>query len=105
MSWLRGLNETLVHEGSCFHSITDHRKSDNPYRSKYGTHWEEEIRKTISMKQYICVRDLVEHIHDCSKETFAGKTHENTWYFYHDALKLMTAKSTVNWMKEQGYYK
>ena len=57
------------------------------------------------MKQYVCVRDLVEHIHDRSKEAFAGTTHENTWYFYHDALKLMTAKLTVKWMKEKGYYK
>ena len=30
--------------------------------------------------------------------------HEDDWFFYHDALKQMTAKSTVKWMKEKGYY-
>ena len=56
------------------------------------------------MKQYCCIRDLVQHIVDSSKEAFKGTVHESDWYFYHDALSQLTAKSTVAWMKEQGYY-
>ena len=56
------------------------------------------------MKQYVCIRDLVQHIHDQTKEVYLGTSHENDWFFYHDALKQMTAKSTVVWMKEKGYY-
>ena len=56
------------------------------------------------MKQYVCIRDLVEHIHNYSAEVFRGTVHENDWFFYHDALKQLTAKSTVVWMKEKGYY-
>ena len=28
--------------------------------------------------------------------------HENDWFFYHDALSLMTCSRTVQWMREQG---
>lgn len=56
------------------------------------------------MRQYCCIRDLVQHIHDRSKEAFAGTNHEQSWYFYHDALKQLTEKSTVEWMKKMGYY-
>ena len=105
LSWLLELKNTPAHPGSCPHHVIDHRKSENPYYSKYGDNWKEEIRKTVFMKQYACITDLVEHIHNRSKDVFAGTTHEHTWYFYHDALKQMTAKSTVEWMKKKGYYK
>ena len=103
--WLWQLRDTPAHPGSCPHIVIDHKKNDNPYFSKYGGNWEEEIRKTVFLKQYCCITDLVEHIHKCSKEAFVGTTHEDTWYFYHDALKQLTAKSTVEWMKEKGYYR
>ena len=32
-----------------------------------------------------------------------GSVHENHFYIVHDALVLMTAKETINWMKEKGY--
>ena len=32
-----------------------------------------------------------------------GTRHQDDWYFYQDALSLMTAKSTMNWMREKGY--
>jgi hypothetical protein len=30
--------------------------------------------------------------------------HQADWYFYHDALSLMTARESIAWMKEQGYH-
>ena len=92
------------HLGACHHIPVDHRKAANPYLSRYRSSWEEEIKKTTFMKQYVCVRDLVTHIHDHTKEIFKGTVHEDDWFFYHDALKQLTAKSTVEWMKEKGYY-
>ena len=53
------------------------RTASNPYHSRYGSSWEEEIKKTTFMKQYSCIRDLVQHIHDYSKETFKGTVHED----------------------------
>ena len=29
-----------------------------------------------------------------------GTIHENDWYFYHDALSLMTATSMMKWMED-----
>jgi len=34
---------------------------------------------------------------------FKGTTHEDDWAFYHDALSLMTAKSSAVWMKEMQF--
>ena len=36
---------------------------------------------------------------------FKGTDHEDNWFFYHDALNLMTAKDTIAWMKEKDYLK
>jgi hypothetical protein len=34
-----------------------------------------------------------------------GTKYEGRGVFYHDALTQLTCASTVNWMKEKGYYK
>jgi len=58
----------------------------------------QEIKKSAQLSKYCDIRDLVTHI--VTETRAAGKT-----YFYHDALTLMTCKSTREWMKEQGYLK
>jgi hypothetical protein len=50
------------------------------------------------------VRHLVEYMVTSCKEHFAGTIYEDDWYFYHDALSLMTADETKDWVKCQGYY-
>ena len=92
------------HPGSCHHVPIDNTRSSNPYQSRYGPSLEKEIKNTTFMKQYVCIRELVTHIHDHTKEIFKGTVHKDDWFFYHDALKQLTAKSTVDWMKEKGYY-
>ena len=32
-----------------------------------------------------------------------GSVHDEDFYFFHDALVLITAKETIKWMKEKGY--
>jgi hypothetical protein len=34
-----------------------------------------------------------------------GTYHEDDWFFYHDALSLMTAMQTIEWMREKDYLK
>ena len=63
----------------------------------------EKIKTCSHLSPYVCITDMVQHIHDKSAELFAGKTDD--WMFYHDALSLMTAKDTIAWMKEKGIYK
>ena len=40
-----------------------------------------------------------------TKKAFEGTTHADIFFFYHDALALMTAKETKQWMNEQGILK
>jgi len=83
--------------------IIDHRKAENPFLSRYGEdEWEARIDATTPLCNYICVTDMVEHI---VSESRALVNEGDDFFFYHDALKLMTAHDTIAWMKEKGYYK
>jgi hypothetical protein len=83
----------------------DHRKTPNPYMSKYGSdNWEVEIEKSTYMSSYVSIKKLIEHMYTATNEIFEGSTHETTWVWYHDALSLMTAKETISWMKDKNYY-
>ena len=85
---------------------TDHRNASNPYLSRYGVAlWKQKVLETATMKALTNVRDLVKHIYEESKAHFQGTVYEDNWFFYHDALSLMTATETVEWMQSQGYYK
>jgi hypothetical protein len=86
---------------------TDHRKAKNPYISKYGEdNWKERCAKSVMLSSYACITELVRHMHDETQKVMKGTKHEHgEWYFYHDALSLMTAKDTIEWMKAQGIYK
>jgi hypothetical protein len=84
------------------------RKSNNPYLSRFGKDkwYAEVLKQPPAMKAVTNVRHLVEYIMKVSREEhFAGTKYEDDWYFYHDALLLMTATETVEWMKSRGYYK
>lgn len=48
---------------------------------------------------------MIKHIHDESEKLFKNTKYEDSWYYYHDALTLKTAKATVTWMKNNGIYK
>jgi len=83
----------------------DHRLSSNPYESKFGAEWEKHLKAsaTFSHSAYIC--DYIDHMMTESEKIMKGTIHENTWMVYHDALALMTSKSTKDWMAEKGYLK
>ena len=40
---------------------------------------------------------------DEAEKVMKGSVHEDDFYIIHNALLLMTAKETMNWMKEKGY--
>ena len=48
------------------------------------------------------VRDMVTHIVVETRQALVGTKWEGKGRFYHDALSLMTAKETTDWMKEMG---
>ena len=58
------------HTSCCPHKPVDYWRAANPYLAQYGQTWEDKIKRTTFMKQYICVRDLLQHIRDRTKEVF-----------------------------------
>jgi len=82
---------------------TDYRKASNPYLSRYGASWKDKIKSACTMSQYVCVTDMIQHIHDETAKLFDGKTDD--WAFYHDALSLMTSGDTLQWMKEKDIHR
>ena len=86
--------------------VIDYRKEENPYEARYGSeNWEAKMKGCASMSPYICITSMIEHIIHETAATFKGTTHEDDWVFFHDALSLMTAKETVEWMRQKDYLK
>ena len=81
--------------------MKDHTLAANPYESKYREKWYDTIIEVMRGKGLVCVTELVTHIVRESAKVYKGTKYEHTWVFYHDALSLMTAKETVEWMKTQ----
>ena len=38
-----------------------------------------------------------------AEKLMKGSVHEDYFFIVHDALVLMTAKETINWMRQNGY--
>lgn len=83
----------------------DYRLCSDPYLAKYGPEQRmKEIKKSVTLSSNVCITEMVQHIYEESKLLFKNTPNKNNWWFWHDALSLMTAKETVLWMKENGYY-
>ena len=79
----------------------DHRKSENPYLSMFGIdNWEAECDKKALVGK-VCVSEMIDHMFEETKKCFPDS---EDWWVYHDALSLMTAKSSVEYMKKKNYY-
>ena len=78
----------------------DGTPTDNPYRSRYGDRWREAIECSTALSPIVCITELVKYMMRESARVMSGTKHADNWYFYHDALSLMTAKQTRDWMCE-----
>ena len=81
----------------------DHRKVENPYHSRYGEGWVEKLKSSTAMSKFVCITDLIRFMIDEAEKLMKGSVHEDNLYIVHNALVLMTAKETLNWMKEKMY--
>jgi hypothetical protein len=88
-------------------SKMDHRTAENPYLSKYGSTWEDEIKKGTHVREFVNIQEVVEHIYLISRELFNPTSDplKDDCFFYHDALLLMVCSETKNWMEGEGYLK
>ena len=78
----------------------DGTPTTNPYEARFGNRWREEIESSTALSPLVCVTKLVTYMMEESARVMADTRHSDDWYFYHDALSLMTAKGTRDWMKE-----
>ena len=85
--------------------LVDHRKSENPYLSKYGNQWEFHFKQSTAMSSSVVITDYIEHMMMESRKIMRGTVHEDSWMIYHDSLSLMTAKRTKEWMRKKDYLK
>ena len=84
-------------------SFKDHRKAKNWYHSRYGEGWVEKLKSSTAMSNFFCITDLIRFMMDEAEKLMKGSVHGDDFYIVHDALVLMKAKETINWMKEKGY--
>ena len=82
----------------------DHRKAANPYLSLYGEdQWLDKIRNSTTLRKVVCITEIVQQIFKNTKKVFKGTKYENNFYFYHDALSLMTSVECRQYMKKKAF--
>ena len=81
----------------------DHRKSPNPYQSKFGDRWEDHLKKSSTFSASIVVTNYIIFMMEQSAAIMKGTNLEDDWVVYHDSLSIMTAAKTKQWMEEQGF--
>ena len=80
-------------------SFKDHRKAKNPYHLRYGEGWVEKLKSSTEMSKFVCITDLICFMMNEAEKLMKASVHEDDFCIVHDALVLMTAKETINWMK------
>ena len=83
----------------------DHRRASNPYQSRYGNEWEAKLKNSAALSKFTVISDYIDHIFCESKKVMRGTKHQDDWMVYHDALSLMTAKESKDYMREKDYLK
>ena len=81
----------------------DHRKSANPYESRYGASWRTTIDAESAMHKYVSIQVLWAQIMASTINCFAGTTHEKTFRIYHDALSQLTCEATKVWLRTKQH--
>ena len=54
------------------------------------------------MSKFCCITDLIRFMMREAENLMKGSVHEDDLFIVHDALVLMTAKETIEWMKENN---
>ena len=58
-------------------SFKDHRKSDNPFKFRYGKRWKTMPENHILMRPFCCVTTMIEHIIRELENVMKGAKHED----------------------------
>ena len=60
------------------------------------------MKYSTEMSKFCCITNLIRFMTNEAENLMKGSVHEDDFYIVHDALVLMAAKETMNWMKEKG---
>ena len=85
-------------------SIKDHRETKNPYFSRYGEIWVENLKLSSSMSKFCCITYLIWFMMKEAEKLMKGSVHEDNFFIVRDALVLMTSKETMKQMKQNNYF-
>ena len=58
-------------------SFKDHRKSKNPYLSRYGEIWVEKLKSSAAMSKFCCITDLIRFMTNKAENLMKGTVHED----------------------------
>ena len=61
------------------------------------------LKSSTAMLKLCCIINLISFMMNEAEKLMKGLVHGDDFYIVHDALVLMTAKDTINWMKQKGY--
>ena len=84
-------------------SFKEHRKAKNPYLSRYGEIWVDKLKSFTAMSKFCCITNLIRFMINEAEKMMKGSVYEEYFFIVHDALVLMTAKKTINWMRKKEY--
>ena len=81
----------------------NHKLHNNPYKPLFCYNWRDGILKSSALKIHACITDIVSHIYEETKRVMKGTIYEDSWYFYHDALSLITSVTCKIGCKRRDY--
>ena len=55
------------------------------------------------MNKFLCNKELITHIAEETRRVMRGSAFQDNFYLYHNALSLMAAAETRNWMRKLDY--
>ena len=63
----------------------------------------DKLKSFTAMSKFFCITDLILFMMNEAEKLMKGSVHEDDLFIVHGALVLMTAKETINWMRQNGY--
>jgi hypothetical protein len=99
---VKNVKATLSQDEKPTPMVLNHTKEANPYKSKFEEEeWKQRLTESSGVHRYRSVMDLAEYM---VAEGYLLFLDGNFW-FYHNALSLLTAKQTRQERQEKGYLK
>ena len=62
----------------------------------------DKLKSYTAMSKLCCITNPIRFMMNEEEKLMKGSVNENDLFIVHDALVLMTAKETINWMRRKG---